>query len=54
MGGLDETVLQTPPDWPLDEEAREEWIRAGRPKAAIAMNCSGKHAGMIRTAQESR
>jgi L-asparaginase II len=51
LGGLDETVLQTPPDWPLDEEAREEWIRAGWPKAAIAMNCSGKHAGMIRTAQ---
>jgi L-asparaginase II len=50
-GGLDETVLQTPPDWPLDETARVEAIRAGRPKAAIAMNCSGKHAGMIRTAQ---
>jgi L-asparaginase II len=50
-GGLDESVLQTPPDWPLDETAREEWIRAGRPKAPIAMNCSGKHAGMIRTAQ---
>jgi L-asparaginase II len=49
--GLDETVLQTPPDWPLDEAAREEAIRAGRPKAAIAMNCSGKHAGMIRTTQ---
>ena len=51
QGGLDETVLQTPPDWPLDETARVEAIRAGRPKAAIAMNCSGKHAGMIRTAQ---
>jgi L-asparaginase II len=50
-GGLDESVLQTPPDWPLDETARVEAIRAGRPKAAIAMNCSGKHAGMIRTAQ---
>jgi L-asparaginase II len=50
-GGLDETVLQTPPDWPLDEAARQEWIRTGRPKAAIATNCSGKHAGMIRTAQ---
>ena len=50
-GGLDETALQTPPDWPLDETARVDAIRAGRPKAAIAMNCSGKHAGMIRTAQ---
>ncbi|HEV2928474.1 MAG TPA: asparaginase [Propionibacteriaceae bacterium] len=50
-GGLNEAVLQTPPDWPLDESSREEAIRAGRPKAAIASNCSGKHAGMIRTAQ---
>jgi L-asparaginase II len=49
--GLDETVLQTPPDWPLDEAARIDAIRAGRGEAAIAMNCSGKHAGMIRTAQ---
>jgi L-asparaginase II len=50
-GGLDESVLQTPPDWPLDEAAREAWIRNGQAKAPIAMNCSGKHAGMIRTAQ---
>ncbi len=26
-GELDESVLQTPPDWPLDEAARETWIR---------------------------
>ena len=51
QGGLDETALQTPADWPLDEVAREDWIRAGRPKAPVAANCSGKHAGMIRTAQ---
>jgi L-asparaginase II len=50
-GGLDEAVLQTPADWPMEETSREEAIRAGRPKAAIASNCSGKHAGMIRTAQ---
>ena len=50
-GALDESVLQTPPDWPLDESARETWIRSGRDKAPIAMNCSGQHAGMIRTAQ---
>ena len=23
LGGLDESVLQTPPDWPLDDPARE-------------------------------
>jgi L-asparaginase II len=49
MSGLDETVLQTPPDWPLDDLAREEAIRAGTAKSPIAMNCSGKHAGMLRT-----
>jgi L-asparaginase II len=47
--GLDESVLQTPPDWPLDDQAREAAIRSGRPKAPIDMNCSGKHAGMIAT-----
>ena len=50
-GELDESVLQTPADWPLDEAARETWIRSGQAKSSIAMNCSGKHAGMIRTAQ---
>ena len=44
-------VLQTPADWPLDEAARETWIRSGQAKSSIAMNCSGKHAGMIRAAQ---
>jgi len=47
--GLDESSLQTPPDWPLDDEAREAMIRAGGDKSPIAMNCSGKHAGMLRT-----
>jgi L-asparaginase II len=51
LAGLDESVLQTPPDWPLDEQAREEAIRSGRSKIPLSMNCSGKHAGMIRTAQ---
>ena len=27
--GLDESALQTPPDWPLDDEARLALIRAG-------------------------
>jgi L-asparaginase II len=47
--GLDETSLQTPPDYPIDDEAREEYIRSGRPKSSIAMNCSGKHAAMLAT-----
>ena len=29
LSGLDESVLQTPPDWPLDEAVRESAIRDG-------------------------
>jgi L-asparaginase II len=47
--GLDESALQTPPDWPLDVDARHDWIRAGGQQEPIAMNCSGKHAAMLAT-----
>jgi L-asparaginase II len=47
--GLDESALQTPPDYPLDDDAREAVIRAGGRKAPILMNCSGKHAAMLAT-----
>lgn len=47
--GLDESALQTPPDYPLDDEAREELLRSGGAKSPIAMNCSGKHAAMLAT-----
>jgi L-asparaginase II len=47
--GLDESALQTPPDWPLDDTAREAAIRAGSAKSPILMNCSGKHAAMLAT-----
>ena len=47
--GLDESALQTPPDWPLDDEAREAAIRAGQHRSSVFMNCSGKHAGMLAT-----
>ncbi|HET9560865.1 MAG TPA: asparaginase [Propionibacteriaceae bacterium] len=50
MSGLDESALQMPADWPLDQQAREDAIRSGVAKSPLAMNCSGKHAGMIRTA----
>jgi L-asparaginase II len=49
MSALDESALQMPADWPLDQDAREDAIRSGMPKSSLAMNCSGKHAGMIRT-----
>lgn len=47
--GLDESALQTPPDWPLDDAAREAAIRAGAERSPVFMNCSGKHAGMLAT-----
>ena len=47
--GSAEDALQTPPDWPLDDEAREELIRRGESKAPVLMNCSGKHAAMLAT-----
>ncbi len=47
--GLAETALQTPPDYPLDDDARVAVIRAGGAKAPILMNCSGKHAAMLAT-----
>ena len=47
--GLDESALQTPPDYPLDDAARDQQIRAGLERSPIAMNCSGKHAAMLAT-----
>lgn len=49
--GLSETDLQTPPDWPFDVEAAHDQIRGGAEKSSIAMNCSGKHAGMLTTSR---
>jgi L-asparaginase II len=47
--GLDETALRTPTSYPLDEQSRDEWVRAGHVPERITMNCSGKHAAMIAT-----
>ncbi len=47
--GLDESLLQTPPDFPLDEGSREAVVRAGGSRAPVLMNCSGKHAAMLAT-----
>ena len=47
--GLDEAALQTPPDYPIDDQAKEEYLRAGGQKSSLAMNCSGKHAAMLAT-----
>jgi L-asparaginase II len=47
--GLDVAALQTPPDDPIDDEARRAWVRAGHEPDRLAMNCSGKHAAMLVT-----
>lgn len=47
--GLSEADLQCPPDLPLDETARNAWLRAGGGADRIHMNCSGKHAAMLAT-----
>lgn len=47
--GLDESALQTPPDYPLDDAARDDVIRDGGGKSPVLMNCSGKHAAMLAT-----
>jgi L-asparaginase II len=47
--GLTEEALQTPPDYPLDDAAREHVIRSGGSRAPVLMNCSGKHAAMLAT-----
>ena len=47
--GLSEADLQTPPDYPLDDAAREQVIREGGARAPVLMNCSGKHAAMLAT-----
>ena len=47
--GLPETALQTPPDYPLDDDTRLSLVRAGGARSRILMNCSGKHAAMLAT-----
>ncbi len=47
--GLSESDLQTPPDFPLDDVAREALLAAGGTRTSIAMNCSGKHSAMLAT-----
>jgi L-asparaginase II len=49
LGGLDVDALQTPQDYPLDDAAKLAAIRAGEEPSSLAMNCSGKHAGMLLT-----
>ena len=47
--GVAEDALQNTPDLPLDPDAAAAWRCAGRAPAALAQNCSGKHAAMLVT-----
>ncbi|ABL83701.1 MULTISPECIES: asparaginase [unclassified Nocardioides] len=47
--GLDESALQMPPDYPLDDDERDAVLRAGGGRTSLQMNCSGKHAAMLAT-----
>jgi L-asparaginase II len=46
---LPESTLQTPPDYPLAGPTRDAYVAAGGKPSPVAMNCSGKHAGMLAT-----
>lgn len=48
-GGLDDSALRTPADFPLDDDVRAELIARGGVALPILMNCSGKHAAMLLT-----
>ena len=47
--GLNETALQNTKDFPLDEDAAREIVKAGGVATSLQMNCSGKHSGMLAT-----
>ncbi|MGH3368089.1 MAG: asparaginase [Nocardioidaceae bacterium] len=47
--GLDESALQTPPDYSVEDWVRVDALRGGVQKSPIQMNCSGKHAAMLAT-----
>ncbi|WP_149085038.1 MULTISPECIES: asparaginase [Microbacterium] len=47
-GGLNEDDLACPPAWPTDSATRDEMVREHGQEARVRMNCSGKHAAMLR------
>ncbi|SEL43266.1 asparaginase [Paenibacillus sp. OK003] len=45
--GLGEECLICAPSYPLNEESRNQWLRAQGEKRRILHNCSGKHLGVL-------
>jgi len=52
-GHLDENALGCPPDLPVDVPSAHAVLAAGGGPTRVQMNCSGKHAAMLRTCQAS-
>ena len=48
---LSADLLQCPADWPLSGAEKVQLIGDGGEKSALAMNCSGKHAGFLSACQ---
>jgi L-asparaginase II len=47
----DVSLLGCPPDLPLSETAARQVLREGGGPSPLAMNCSGKHAAMVRACE---
>ena len=47
QSGLTETALQCAPSYPLNEAAKEHWLRNGGHEERRFHNCSGKHFGVL-------
>jgi L-asparaginase II len=47
--GLNESALGNTHDYPMHTHSAHDAIRAGLPKSALQMGCSGKHSGMVAT-----
>jgi L-asparaginase II len=47
--GLDPSALENTADYPIDPASAERLIAGGVRRAALTMNCSGKHAAMVAT-----
>jgi L-asparaginase II len=50
--GLDRTALQNTPGLPLHQPSAHAILAAGGSAESLLQNCSGKHAGMIASAQQ--
>lgn len=51
--GLSPDALLTPPDYPIDPEARDAVVATGGGPTRLLMNCSGKHAAMLVACQQA-